>query len=190
MPEKKIEKAVNILFNAWKKGKVVYAMGCGGSASTATHFVCDLAKSTIIEGHSLGEKRFKTLALVDNIPLNSAWTNDSGWQSVFMEQLRNWISKGDVLVGFSVHGGNVVWSGNLKKAMLLAKARGAKVIGFAGFDGGAMKELADACIVVPIDEEPLATPIVESAHVMLHHLICYLLRKRINEYRKEMWSKK
>ena len=63
--------------------------------------------------------------------------------------------------------------------MRLAKIRGAKVIGFSGFDGGAMEVMADACIVVPIDTEPLATPIVESVHVMLHHLICVLLRRKI-----------
>jgi len=171
--KKAINKAVDILYAAWLRGKTVYVMGCGGSASTATHFVCDLAKCTIVKD----KPRIKTMALVDNIPLVSAWTNDNGWESVFAEQLEPWLYPGDVLVGFSVHGGSSKWSGNLTKAMRLAKDRDIKVIGFAGFDGGAMKELADACIVVPIDKEPLATPLVESFHVVLHHLICAILLK-------------
>ena len=161
-----------------EKDGTVFVMGCGGSASTATHFVCDLAKCTI----SPGKKRFKATALVDNIPLNSAWTNDSGWGTVFVEQLEPWLTKKDVLVGFSVHGGSGdgdagPWSQNLVKAMKLAKERGAKIIGFSGFDGGAMKKMADACIVVPIFSEPLGTPIVEGFHVVLHHLICGIILK-------------
>jgi D-sedoheptulose 7-phosphate isomerase len=63
----------------------------------------------------------------------------------------------------------------------LAKERGARVIGFSGFGGGALKEMADVCLVVPADEEPLGTPLVESYHVVLHHLICVALRMRIAE---------
>ena len=190
IPRKELEKVVDILFQAWKNKKTVFVIGCGGSASTATHFACDLSKSTILSGHSIRAKRFKAMALVDNIPLVSAWTNDEGWQSVFIEQLRPWLGKGDVLVGFSVHGGNIVWSKNLTMAMQLAKSKGAKIIGFSGFDGGAMKKMADVCIVVPINEEPLGTPIVESVHVMLHHLICsILLRDKLNEDRKKEWKK-
>jgi len=181
LPE--VEKAADILFEAWKEGGTVFVAGCGGSASTASHFACDLAKATIVPG----KKRFKTYSLVDNTPLISAWTNDEGWQSVFAQQLEPWLTEKDVLVGFSVHGGSESgggpsWSENLTCAMKLAKERGAKVVGFAGFDGGAMKKMADVCIVVPADTEPLATPLVESFHVVLHHFICsIILRKKIAE---------
>jgi D-sedoheptulose 7-phosphate isomerase len=182
MPLEEIDHIIELLYNAWKNDRTVFVMGNGGSASTATHFVCDLAKCTIVED----KKRFKVLGLVDNIPLNSAWTNDSGFGSVFAEQLQAWIGEGDVLIGFSVHGGSGEgdagpWSQNLVKAMRLAHERKAKIIGFSGFDGGAMKKMADACIVVPIDSEPLGTPLVESFHVVLHHLIAVALRQRIQE---------
>src|SRR2546425_7282092 len=175
-----VDAAIEILFDAWRHGNTVFVMGNGGSASTATHLACDLAKYTIV-----GSKpRFKVIALNDNIPLVSAWTNDNGFGSIFVEQLRPWMTKGDVLIGISVHGGvgsgqAGLWSQNLVQAMALAKERGAKIIGMSGFKGGAMKEMADVCIVVPIDEEPLGTPLVESWHVVLHHLICYTLRHRI-----------
>ncbi len=172
--------AIEILFDAWRCGNTVFVMGNGGSASTATHLACDLAKYTIV-----GSKpRFKVISLNDNVPLVSAWANDNGFGSIFLEQLRPWLGRGDVLIGISVHGGSGSgqagpWSQNLVQAMALAKERGAQTIGMSGFHGGAIKEMADVCIVVPIDEEPLGTPLVESWHVVLHHLICYTLRHRI-----------
>jgi D-sedoheptulose 7-phosphate isomerase len=180
IPRADIDHAIDILFDAWSRGSAVYVMGNGGSASTAAHLACDLAKYTITDG----KPRFRVMGLNDNAPLVSAWTNDSGFGSIFVEQLRPWLAAGDVLVGISVHGGSGSgqagpWSQNLGQAMALARERGARTIGFSGFTGGAMKEMADACIVVPIDEEPLGTPLVESWHVVLHHLICFTLRQRI-----------
>ncbi len=163
-------KAVHILLDCYKRKGTVFTMGCGGSASTATHFAADLAKTT---------GGFKAISLVDNIPLVSAYTNDLGWESVFKGQLENWIKKGDVLVGFSVHGGRPDWSGNLTKAMQFAKKKGAKIIGFSGFDGGAMKKLADACLIINTDSEIYGTPLVEAMHVVLNHAIIFDLRERI-----------
>lgn len=176
----KVDEAIELLFEAWKSNKTVFVMGNGGSASTATHFVCDLAKVTIVQG----KERFKVVGLTDNIPLVSAWTNDSGFTSIFVEQLKPWLKEGDVLVGFSVHGGAGMgeaglWSRNLVKAMKLAKERGGKIIGFSGFGGGAMEKMADVCVVVPMDSEPLGTPLVESFHTVLHHLICSTLKAKI-----------
>ena len=182
IPRENIDKVVETLFGAWQNDKTVFIMGNGGSASTATHFVCDLAKVTIVKD----KKRFKVIGLTDNVPLVSAWTNDSGFGSIFVEQLRPFLKEGDVLIGLSVHGGSGEgeagpWSQNLVQAMKLAQERGAKIIGFSGFDGGAMKKMADVCVVVPIDTEPLGTPLVEAFHVVLHHLIAVTLRQRIQE---------
>ncbi len=164
------EKVIDILLDCYKRGGVIFTMGCGGSASTATHFAADLAKT--VGG-------FKAISLVDNIPLVSAYTNDLGWESVFEGQLNNWITPDDVLVGFSVHGGNKQWSGNLTAGMKLAKKAGAKIIGFSGFDGGAMKELSDACLVVPTNSEIYGTPLVEATHVVLAHGVIFQLKEQI-----------
>jgi D-sedoheptulose 7-phosphate isomerase len=155
-------------------------MGNGGSASTATHFAADLAKYTITEG----KPRFKVLGLTDNIPLVSAWTNDGGFNSIFAEQMAAWLAPGDVLVGFSVHGGSGAggagpWSQNMVRAMQVAKEGGASVIGFSGFDGGAMAQMADYNLTVPALVDELGTPIVESVHVLLHHLVVHTLREEI-----------
>lgn len=175
-----IQQAIDLLFAAWQREATVYIMGNGGSAGTATHFTCDLAKVTIVPG----KKRFKVMSLTDNVPLVSAWTNDSGFGSIFAEQLEPWLKEGDVLIGLSVHGGSGEgdagpWSQNLVRAMRLAKERKAHIIGFSGFGGGAMKEMSDVCVMVPINSEPLGTPLVEAFHVVLHHLICTALRHKI-----------
>lgn len=174
-----INKVIEVLFDLWKNDSQVFAMGNGGSASTASHFVCDLAKCTIVEG----KKRFKVIGLNDNIPLVSALTNDNGFDNLYVEQLKNFFKKGDAVVCFSVHGGSGqdkagLWSQNLLKAMQYAKDNGGIAIGFSGFDGGAMKTLADVCLVVPFN----ATPHVESFHLVLEHLISNCLHEKIKDY--------
>lgn len=177
----KYEKVVETLLKCYERGGIVFTMGCGGSASTATHFAADLAKTTAAND-KIG---FKAISLVDNIPLVSAWTNDKGWNTIFAGQLEQWITKNDVLVGFSVHGGTKrgdeagPWSQNLVSAMALAKKRKAKIIGFSGFDGGAMEEMADVSIIVPTSSELYGTPIVEAMHIVIHHSIIFDLKDRI-----------
>jgi D-sedoheptulose 7-phosphate isomerase len=171
-----IDKVVGLLFDAWKRGRQVFVCGNGGSASTATHFACDLSKTTIVEG----KRRFKAYCLNDNIPLMSALINDEGFDNLFYEQLKNLFQEGDVLICISVHGGAGkdkagLWSQNLLKAMKYARDMKGKTIGFSGFDGGPMKEIADACIVVPIN----STPHVESFHLALEHLVCRCLKEKI-----------
>lgn len=180
---KDYQKALRILWKCRAKKGTVFTMGCGGSASTASHFAADLAKTTIMGKGLEGKQRFKAIGLVDSIPLVSAWTNDYGWGTVFAEQLEPWLTEKDVLVGFSVHGGSGEWesgpwSQNLVAAMKLAKKRKAKIIGLAGFDGGAMKKMADVCLTVPIDSETYAA-VAEAMHVVIHHAIIYDLKEKI-----------
>lgn len=177
LDRKEIDKAIGILFEAWKNDNQVFTLGNGGSASSSTHFACDLNKWVSDEaGH-----KFRAFALVDNIPLVSALTNDNGWGDIYSEQLRNFFRSGDVVVAISVHGGSGSdkagpWSQNLLKAVRFAKDNGGKVIGLAGFDGGVLKTVADACIVVPAN----STPHVEGLHLVLTHLMCEQLRQMIS----------
>jgi D-sedoheptulose 7-phosphate isomerase len=173
-----IHRVTELLYEAWKEGRQVFIAGNGGSAPTATHFACDLAKFTSVEG----KRRFRTISLVDNVALVSALTNDLGWENVYVEQLKNLIREGDVFVAISVHGGSGadaagLWSQNLLKAAKLVKENSGKVVGLTGFDGGALKHAADACIVVPVD----STPQVEGFHSVLAHLICARLHEMMEE---------
>lgn len=174
-----LDRAIEMLFAAWRRGSTVFTCGNGGSAGTATHLAADLFKCTIVET----QPRLRALSLVDNIPLVSALVNDDGWENVYVEQLKTWFRPGDVLLAISVHGGSGrdkagLWSQNLLKAMQYAKDNGGTAVGFSGFDGGAMKELADVCVVVPYD----TTPHVESFHVVLHHLVTFCLAERIRAH--------
>jgi D-sedoheptulose 7-phosphate isomerase len=173
-----VARVIDLLYDTWLDRGTVYIMGNGGSASTATHFVCDLAKCTIVEG----APRFKVMGLNDNVPLVSALTNDNGFQHIYSEQLEPFLAPGDAVVAISVHGGSGAdkagpWSQNLIRAVRLAKARGARTIGFSGFDGGALARLADVCVTIPVD----STPHVESLHLALEHLACGALTERIRE---------
>ena len=171
-----IEKAIQVLDTARKEGKRIFIIGNGGSASTATHFACDLNKYTSVDG----KKRFRAISLEDNVPLVTALVNDEGWDSVYSYQLENLMDDGDCIVAISVHGGSgkdkaALWSQNLLKAVKIIQSRGGKAVGLVGFDGGALKEIADACIVVPIN----STPQVEGFHLVLTHLICSLVREQL-----------
>jgi len=172
-----IDRVIELLYEAWRGDKQVFLAGNGGSASTAVHFASDLAKFTSVEG----KRRFRAMSLTDNVPLVSALTNDLGWENIYIEQLMNLMREGDVFVAISVHGGSGadaagLWSQNLLKAAKFVKENGGKVVGLTGFDGGVLKQIADACIVVPIN----STPHVEGFHVVLTHLICARLRELIS----------
>ncbi len=174
---KAISRVVDALFDAWKKGKWVFVIGNGGSAGTATHFVGDLIKTTIEHPH---ERGLRAIALADNIPMISAAVNDWGWHEAYTGILNTYWSKGGIVIAFSVHGGAGkdkagAWSQNLLKALQFAKDNGGTAIGISGFDGGAMKELADISVVVPAH----STPLVESYHVVLFHLITFRLKELI-----------
>ena len=177
LDRKSIDKAIGILYDAWKSDSQVFTIGNGGSASTATHLACDLNKWVSDET----DKKFRAFSLVDNIPLVSALTNDNGWGDIYSAQLRNFFRKGDVLVAISVHGGSGSdkagpWSQNLLKAVKYAKDNHGKVVGLSGFDGGVLKTASDACIVVPAN----STPQVEGMHLVLTHLMCEQLRGLIS----------
>ena len=176
-----IDATINVLYEAWKNDKAVYVIGNGGSASTSSHFAADLNKYVSDDA----PHRFRAFALVDNIPLMSALTNDNGWSDVYSYQLESFMKEGDVLVGISVHGGSGSdkagpWSQNLLKAVKVAKEKKGKVVGLVGFDGGMLRKLADASIVVPAD----STPQVEGFHLVLEHMIAARLKEAIGNRSK------
>lgn len=170
LQEKKIKKIVEILKTTRKNGNHVFIIGVGGSASTASHMLCDLLKID----------KIKSASLCDNLALITALTNDDGWSSVFVEQLKVLLAKGDVLIVFSVHGGSGSdkagpWSQNLLKAIDFTRRKGGKVIGFSGFDGGEMAKpgVCDVCVTIPSN----STPIVESFHLVLEHYLAFELQR-------------
>jgi len=171
--------AIDVLFEAWRSGAAVYTCGNGGSAANASHLACDLAKFT----HIPGKKRLRATSLCDNAALISAITNDLGFHRLFVEQLEPSFRPGDVLVCLSVHGGAGAdragpWSQNLVSAATFAKEHGGHVVAFVGYDGGALRGIADACVIVPrAGDGETSTPHVEGFHEVYHHLVCERLRQ-------------
>ena len=162
--EKQIKKIISILIKKRDTGRTVFTIGNGGSASTASHFVSDLLKTSIIKK----AKRFKAISLVDNLPVILAWANDSSYSNIFLEQLKNLVSKGDVVIAFSGSGK----SENVVKALRFAKKNGAICLGFTGMNGGYFPKLCDICCVVPSND----MLIIESTHVILCHCIVDTIR--------------
>jgi D-sedoheptulose 7-phosphate isomerase len=176
-------KVVDVLFEAYLQGKTIYTSGNGGSAANASHLASDIAKFTWVEG----KRRFNVSSLCDNAALISALTNDVGFNRIFAEQLEGRIVAGDVLVCLSVHGGSGAdkagpWSQNLVSAADLAKKRGGKVVALVGYDGGALRQMADASVVVPrAANGHTSTPHVEGFHEVYHHLIVERLLELVRE---------
>lgn len=167
IPLEVLEEAVDVLLSAVYVGSTVFTVGNGGSAATASHFACDLAKGTIVPGGP----RFRVMALTDNVPLITAWSNDVAYEDVFAEQLRNLIGRGDVVVAFSGSGN----SPNVLRAVALARQKGGITIGFSGFDGGQLSRMVDVPVVVPCH----CMEQIEDVHLVLCHLMATTLRQRL-----------
>lgn len=159
LPVETIERIVDLLQEARALRKQVFLLGNGGNAATASHFAADLAKGAIISG----KPRLRAIALTDNIPLISAWANDTSYEDIFAQQLENLVEPGDIVIGISGSGNSV----NVLNAVKLAQSAGATTIGFTGFGGGKLKDLVDICLIVP---NPYMRQ-VEDIHLLLEHVI-------------------
>jgi len=154
-----VERVVEIILDAHRRRQHVYIVGNGGSASTATHFACDLSKATIVQGRA----RLRVTSLTDNVALLTAWANDTSYENVFAEQLANLLNPGDVVIAISASGN----SPNVLSAIKAAQDCGATTVGIVGFSGGSLKGAVDAAIHVPSD----SYGVVEDCHLVLEHAI-------------------
>lgn len=163
MDKKEIFKLKNIFENTKKQNSQIFTFGNGGSGSTASHMVCD-----ILKGCSYGKTdRYKIMCLNDNIPTLLAYSNDVSYDEVFIEQLKNYMSSGDLVIGISGSGN----SKNVIKAIDYANDNGAITIGFTGFNGGLLKDKSQISIHVPIDD----MQITEDLHIIVMHMLYKLL---------------
>ena len=154
-----ISEVINILQRARMQGSQIFIMGNGGSASTASHFVCDLAKNTRREGLP----HFRAIGLADNMEIFSAYANDEGYENVFSQQLINLIKPGDIVIAISASGN----SKNVLNAVEESRKYGAITIGFTGFDGGRLGQMVD----IHIHVKSTIIEHVEDIHLMLEHMI-------------------
>ena len=163
LPLDQIDKLVAVVEEAHAAGKQIFVIGNGGSAATASHMMNDLNKGTLGHKGASPWKRFKVIALTDNVSLMTAWANDTDYNTVFSEPLKNLANSGDVLLAISASGN----SPNIVAAVETAKQLGPKVLGFGGFSGGKLAQLADVCVVVPSN----GYGPVEDVHMILDHIL-------------------
>lgn len=165
---------VDLLLKARKNGNNIYIMGNGGSASTASHFTCDFNKGLSYKK----DIRFKMICLNDNIATMLAYSNDLGYENVFVEQLKNFLKKDDVVIGISGSGN----SENVLKAIEYANSVNAKTVGITGFDGGKLKNIVDISIHTNINNMQVA----EDVHMTICHMLYSIMSPILEAENKEV----
>jgi D-sedoheptulose 7-phosphate isomerase len=149
-----------------QNGRLVFC-GNGGSATTASHLACDFQKCLYLDG----KRPFEVIALCDSPSLLTAWGNDTEFANVFAGQARTWLRKGDVLIAISGSGN----SPNVLSVVEVAREVGATTMGFCGYGGGKLAEMADIALVIPKNNMQQ----VEDLHLVMGHILFSLLRDHI-----------
>ena len=162
-----INKALNLLLQAFEDGKTVYVFGNGGSSATASHFQNDFNKG--VSEHT--EKKFNLLCLNDNVATVMAVANDIGFDEVFRFQLQGHLKPGDIVMAISGSGN----SKNVINAAEYAKSMGNQVIGLTGFNGGKLMQLSDVSLHAPI----YSMQITEDIHMIFDHLMMSVFYKTL-----------
>jgi D-sedoheptulose 7-phosphate isomerase len=159
-----LARIVPVFLAARDAGRTLFFFGNGGSASTASHFVVDIGKATIRGDH----RRFRCVALVDNVETLTAWANDAEYSRVFAEPLRTLGQQGDVAVAISGSGN----SPNVLAAVEVAKPMGITTVGLTGMGGGKLKGAVDIPVVVPSN----SMQHIEDVHLLICHLLTAYFR--------------
>lgn len=158
---------LNLLERTLESENMIYIMGNGGSAATASHFQNDFNKGV----SEYTEKKFRFLCLNDNVPTVMAIANDIGYDEIFRFQLRGKLRPGDVVIGISGSGN----SKNVLNAAEYAKECGNDVVGITGFGGGKLRELADYSLHVPVN----SMQITEDIHMVFDHLMMSIFYREL-----------
>lgn len=164
-----VEEAVEAIKAAYERQATIYIFGNGGSAATASHFICDFNKGI---SEPL-DKKFNLVCLNDNTPIVMAIANDISYDDVFYFQLVNKLKPTDLVIAISGSGN----SKNVIKAVEYSKQVGCKVVGMTGYSGGKLKELADCNMHVAIDDMQITEDIHMSFDHMMYRVLTDILKK-------------
>ncbi|MBX7103778.1 MAG: SIS domain-containing protein [Gemmataceae bacterium] len=171
---KELEGVANAIEGAYRERRFVFVIGNGGSGANASHLCEDLGKCTLRREDFDNDAmpRLKILSLTDNTSYITAWANDEGYDRVFVEQLKNLASPGDVLIAISGSGN----SPNILRAVEWANKHGLLTVGCTGYSGGKLRTLAKRGLHVPLDDMGM----VESIHLTAFHWIIGTMHRRMN----------
>jgi D-sedoheptulose 7-phosphate isomerase len=168
-----VQALADAMWARYEAGRMIFVIGNGGSGSNASHFCEDIGKGTLKlpdDLHNETKKRFKILSLTDNTPYILAWGNDEGFDRIFLEQLRNLASPGDLLIAISGSGN----SKNILSAVEWANANNVGTFGCTGFSGGKLRTLAHQGLHVDLHD----MGIVETIHLAAFHWVVDDLYRR------------
>lgn len=168
-----LETFINLLLSTRDKGNNIYIMGNGGSGASASHFCCDFNKGMSYQQ----DKKFKMICLNDNVATMLAYSNDVSYDNVFVEQLKNFLNAGDLVIGISGSGN----SKNVLKAIEYANQNGGISIGITGYNGGILKQISKYSVNANVDN----MQITEDIHMMICHMIYHILMNEKYESKKE-----
>ena len=157
----KVNQAVEWFQKARADSRHIFVCGNGGSASTASHFACDIVKGCSFNRAT----RFRIMALTDQLPTITAYANDVGYDVIFAEQLKNFAQPGDLFMAISGSG----TSPNVVLAMDYANSIGCRTIALTGRDGGKLGPKAQLNILVPVPHMGR----IEDVHMNVCHMIGY-----------------
>ena len=161
-----ISEVASVLINAFQNGKKVMWCGNGGSAADAQHLACELVSKFYIKRAAL-----RSLALTTNTSILTAVSNDFTYDRVFERQVEALADKGDVLIGITTSGK----SPNIVKAFKAANEYGVTTIAFTGEYIDSLQDVSDYVISIPSD----VTPYIQESHIMIGHILCYLIEKTL-----------
>ncbi len=153
------DRLVRLILDAYEHNRRIFVMGNGGSGATASHFACDLNKGCCMDL----EKKFKVVCLNDNLPTLLAYANDLSYESVFVEQMKNFFVQGDLVIGISGSGN----SENVLRAVSYANQNKGATAALCGFSGGKLARMAHVPFVAPVDDMQK----VEDVHIIVVHMI-------------------
>ena len=174
-PHSQFEQLISTLIFAYDNERTIFVMGNGGSAATASHWVCDINKGCSINNTN-NKKRFKMICLNDNIATILAYANDSCYDDIFVEQLKNFLSPEDVVIGISGSGN----SNNVVKAIEYANENGGITIGLCGFNGGKLYSIVHVPILANIHDMQK----VEDVHTIITHMAMQRVCELLNSYKQ------
>jgi D-sedoheptulose 7-phosphate isomerase len=156
-----VGKLIDLLARARDQQRHIFVCGNGGSASTASHFVTDMVKGASYER----KERFRIIALTDSLSTITAYSNDVSYECVFLEQLKNFAQRDDLLIAISGSGN----SPNVLRAVEYGKSVGCKTVGLTGRDGGKLGPLVD--LQINVAEPHMGR--IEDSHLFVLHMVCY-----------------
>ncbi|MEM3172631.1 MAG: D-sedoheptulose 7-phosphate isomerase [Candidatus Nitrosotenuis sp.] len=161
---KNVQKSIDAIINCYKRGNKVVIFGNGGSAADAQHMAAELIGRFISERPSL-----PAIAFTTDTSIITALGNDYGFEYVFSRQCESMIQKGDIVIAISTSGK----SKNVLNGIVVAKKRGAFIIGLTGANATSMQRHVDILLKVPSK----STPRIQESHRVIIHTICELVEE-------------